>query len=181
MLLIHLGFPHLFTTWIMSCISSASFNVLINGSASHFFHAERGLRQGCPLSPLLFLIVMEGLSRLIAHENWSGKLFSLKINDQCYLTHLLFFDDVLIFLDGSIRDSIAFDNLLSTFSRATSMLANHGKSTITLAHTFIHESQFVQQHFPYCIALLTKDSNIWASGSNPWAKKLQIGYGWSLN
>jgi len=67
-LLIHLGFPHLFTTWIMSFISTASFSVLLNGSTSHFFHAERGLRQGCPLSPLLFLIVMEGLSRLIAHE-----------------------------------------------------------------------------------------------------------------
>eukprot|EP00253_Pinus_taeda_P010718 PITA_10718 len=59
MLLIHLGLPHHFITWIMACITTPTFSVLINGSASHFFHCERGLRQGCPLSPLLFLIVME--------------------------------------------------------------------------------------------------------------------------
>lgn len=62
MLLIHLGFPHNFITWIMASITTPTFSVLINGSASHFFHSERGLRQGCPLSPLLFLIVMDGLS-----------------------------------------------------------------------------------------------------------------------
>ena len=64
-ILIHLGFPPTFIRWIMCCITYVSFSVLINGSASHFFHAERGLRQGCPLSPLLFMLVMEGLSRLI--------------------------------------------------------------------------------------------------------------------
>lgn len=151
MLLIHLGFPHLFTTWIMSCISTASFSVLINGFASHFFHSERGLRQGCPISPLLFLIVMERLSQLTAQEKQNGKPFGLKINNHCHLTHLLFVDDVLIFLDRSIRDPVSFDNLLSLFSQATGMMANHGKSTITLAHTSIHESQYAQQHFPYCI------------------------------
>lgn len=135
----------------MSCISSASFNVLINGFASHFFHAERGLRQGFPLSPLLFLIVMEGLSRLIVHEKRNGRLFGLKINDHCYLTHLLFVNDVLIFLDGSIRDSASFDKLLSSFSQNTGMMPNHGKYTITLAHTSIHESRFSHQNFPYCI------------------------------
>lgn len=73
------------------------------------------------------------------------------MNDLCYLTHLLFVDDVLIFLDGSIRDSASFANVLSLFYRATGMMANHGKSTITLAHTSIQESRYAQQHFPYSI------------------------------
>jgi len=62
MLFIHLGFGVAFTNWIMACLSSFSFSLLINGSTTPFFKAERGLRQGCPLSPLLFLLVAECLS-----------------------------------------------------------------------------------------------------------------------
>jgi len=61
-LLTHLGFPFSFIQWIMCCITNVSYSVLINGTASSFFHVERGLRQCYPLSPLLFLFVMEGLS-----------------------------------------------------------------------------------------------------------------------
>lgn len=130
MLLIHLGFPHNFITWIMACITTPTFNVLINGSASHFFHSERGLRQGYPLSPLLFLIVMDGLIRLIASAKRDGDLGGLKISDDCYLTHLLFVDDVIIFFDGSIRDSHSFSKIISLFSSSTRMLENHSKSSI---------------------------------------------------
>ena len=65
MLLTHLGFKTDFNSWIMGCITSVNFAVLINGAASPFFKGKRGLRQGCPLSPLLFLLVAEGLSQLI--------------------------------------------------------------------------------------------------------------------
>lgn len=64
-ILTHLGFHLPFIDWVMCCVTSASFSVLINGFASHLFHVERGLQQGYLLSPLLFLIIMEGLSRLI--------------------------------------------------------------------------------------------------------------------
>jgi hypothetical protein len=65
-LILHLvGFGESFITWIMSCVSSSSFAVLINGEASRFFKSERGLRQGCPLSPYLFILIMEGLSLLL--------------------------------------------------------------------------------------------------------------------
>ena len=50
LLMTHLGFHIDFIRWIMSCLTSTSFAVLINGATSHFFHFERGLRQGCPLS-----------------------------------------------------------------------------------------------------------------------------------
>lgn len=61
MILTHLGFGIYFIRWIMNCISSVSFSLLINGVASIFFHSKRGLHQGFPLSLLLFLLVVEGL------------------------------------------------------------------------------------------------------------------------
>ena len=122
MILIHLGFPQNFISWIMACITTPTFSVLINGSASQFFHSERGLRQGFPLSPLLFLIFMDALSRLIDSAKRNGDYNGLRITDECSLTHLLFVDDVMIFLDGSIRDSQAFSNIINLFSSATGML-----------------------------------------------------------
>eukprot|EP00253_Pinus_taeda_P005582 PITA_05582 len=149
MILIHLGFPQNFISWIMACITTPTFSVLINGSASQFFHSERGLRQGCPLSPLLFLIIMDALSQLIDSAKRNGDLIGLQNTDECTLTHLLFVDDVMIFLDGSIRDFRAFSNIINIFSSATSMLANHSKSSIILSRTSIHESLIALQCFPY--------------------------------
>ena len=66
MFITHLGFNYNFIKWIMSYISYVSFAVVINGEASNFFHSERGLGHGCPLSPLLFLLVVEGFSRFLS-------------------------------------------------------------------------------------------------------------------
>lgn len=99
MLLVHLGFPYEFISWIMSCITNVTFSVLINGAVSPFFHFKRGLRQGCQLSQLLFLLIMEGLSRLIKEEQRRGRLRGIRITEGCTLTHLLSVDDVLLFLN----------------------------------------------------------------------------------
>lgn len=135
MILTHLGFPLVFIIWIMCCITFVSFGTLINGSISHSFQAERGIRQRCPLSPLLFLIVMKGLSRLIASEKRVGRLNSLKIMEQCTLTHLLFVDDMLIFLDGGIHDNNALSEVLNVYCATTRMEINGAKSTISLLYS----------------------------------------------
>ena len=74
LLLTHLGFDISFIRWVMNCITNVSFSVLINGATSPFFHVERGLRQGFPLSHLLFLLVAEGLSRSIREAKRMGTL-----------------------------------------------------------------------------------------------------------
>lgn len=147
MLLTHLGFPYSFIKWIFCCISNVSFSVLINGSASPFFHAERGLRQGCPLSPLLFLLIMEGLSQIIREECKMGRIRGIKITDDCTLSHLLFVDDLLILLNGGIGDTIVFHRALGTFLKATGMVINEAKSTITATGCSHHEVQFALRRF----------------------------------
>ena len=97
------GFSLSWQKWILSCISTARFSILINGSPEGFFEGSHGLRQGDPLSPLLFDIVMEGLSRLLDRAVLRGLVsgFSMGNSDQqLVISHLLFADDTLIFCDA---------------------------------------------------------------------------------
>ena len=75
---------------------------------------------------------MEGLSGLIKNAKDRGELQGLRINDTLHLTHLLFVDDVLIFLNGTRQDSVHFDLLLNYFCKATGMEPNGTKSTIIM-------------------------------------------------
>jgi len=71
--MIHVGFNIFVVNWIMECVSSVIFSILINGSTFKFFKKYIGLRQGCHLAPLLFLLIVEGLSREVmeAKIRWS--------------------------------------------------------------------------------------------------------------
>jgi len=92
---------------------------------------------------------MEGLSRLIESTKREGKLKGLKMSDLCHLNHLLLVDDVLILLDGSIRDSTTFHGILNLFEKATGIVTNQSKSTITLTHTSTQEDIIALQFFHY--------------------------------
>ncbi len=66
------GFEEEWICWVMSCVGLTSFLVLINGEHSNLFGASRGLQQGDPLSPYLFLLLVEGLGRLIKRNVAGG-------------------------------------------------------------------------------------------------------------
>eukprot|EP00253_Pinus_taeda_P033090 PITA_33090 len=149
LLLTHLGFPYSYIKWIMSCITDVSYNVLLNGEATSLFTSERGLRQGCPLSPLLFLLIMEGLSRLITSARDRNQIIGINISDNFYLTHLLFVDDILIFLNGCIGDTTTLQNIFALFQQATGMMINESKSTITAVGCSQHESTYASHRFPF--------------------------------
>jgi hypothetical protein len=87
----------------MSCITFVSFVVLINGAASPSFKIGRDLRQGCPLSARLFLLIVGGSSRLLKEASENGRFKEICIGLACNITHLLFVDDILIFYEASRR------------------------------------------------------------------------------
>jgi len=95
------GFGERWCSWIAHCVSSVRFSVLVNGIPSGFISSSRGLRQGDPLSPLLFVIVMEALSKLFSITIQRGFLSGFSVgsgsNGVINISHLLFADDTLVF------------------------------------------------------------------------------------
>lgn len=79
LILLQVGVPYSIVKWIMDCVSSENCVVLVNGNASDFFCGGRGLRQGFPLSPLLFLLLIEGLIRLFGDEKDHGLITGIHI------------------------------------------------------------------------------------------------------
>ena len=106
-----MGFSSRWMSWIKWCISTTSFLVLINGSPVGFFQSSRGLRQGDPLSPYLFVIGMEALSCLINRAVEGNYLSSNRNADrggeELVISHLLYADDTLLFCEAD-KDQLKF-------------------------------------------------------------------------
>uniref|UniRef100_A0A2N9F7C8 Reverse transcriptase domain-containing protein n=1 Tax=Fagus sylvatica TaxID=28930 RepID=A0A2N9F7C8_FAGSY len=105
-LLERMGFGRRWRLWIESCISSVQFSVLVNGSPEGFFSCSRGLRQGDPLSPLLFLLVMEVLSRMLRKVEEEGLIRGFRAGSNAAeglcISHLLYADDTILFCDADV-------------------------------------------------------------------------------
>ncbi|XP_015970092.1 uncharacterized protein LOC107493513 [Arachis duranensis] len=84
-----MSFGQRWRAWVMECVSSCSMSVLINGSPSKPFKMERGLRQGDPLSPFLFVLVVDVLHRMLEEAVRNGRLSPLLVGrDHIELSHL---------------------------------------------------------------------------------------------
>jgi hypothetical protein len=149
MILLQIGLGLKVTNWIMSCVVSTSFAVLINGEATDFFKSGRGLRQGCPLSPLLFILVMEGLSLLLKESQREGKLAGINVSRTIKILHILFVDDVIIMTNATLQEWWEIDKILKSFCLASGLQINATKSTILQAGLSEQDLSPFKSLFPY--------------------------------
>jgi hypothetical protein len=110
----------------------------------------------CPLSPLLFLLVEEGLSRAIGEAKSRGEFHGISISPTLRISHLLFVDDVLIFCSGLRGDVEKLSSILDLFGRETGMQINAQKSTLSTHLMEEMETTCYKDLFPFNLFPLMK-------------------------
>jgi hypothetical protein len=115
----------------MMMISSVSFSVLFNGSPLDEFRPSRGIRQGDPISPYLFLIAAEGLSGLLKQSRQSSLLKGIRVAPTApAVNHLLFADDSLLFVKESHAGAIEVKEILEKYCLASGQQVNLDKYSV---------------------------------------------------
>jgi hypothetical protein len=130
-IMLKLGFHPIWVNWIKICASSSSFSILLNGSPFGNFTPTRGLRQGDPLSPFLFILGTVVLSRLFHHQESIGLLKGIRIaKSYPPINHLLFADDLIIFARATSFEATALSYCLNTYCSWSGQKINNEKSSI---------------------------------------------------
>ena len=147
-MMIALNFPTHFIHVVMACITSTSYTLMLNGCPTPTFQAKRGLCQGDPLSPLLFVIGME-------YPSWSLKSVEdiYGFHHRCRrtkLSQLCFADDLMLFCKGDISSVRVLYQCIQSFSQASGLQANASKSVVYTAgvDTFTNRVICDLTHFP---------------------------------
>ena len=125
-----MGLPSQFIHWIRLCISTAAFSVSVNGSLEGFFTSARGIRQGCSLSPYLYVILSNVLSKLL---NEAAEADEFAYHPQCQgvqLTHLSFADDILVLTNGMPESLLGVIGVMNRFAHMSGLRINVSKSSL---------------------------------------------------
>ena len=128
--LVKLGFSPVWINWIRSCITSTSFSVLVNGIPGDRFFPSRGIRQGDPLSPYLFILCAEVLARELSQaSNCPEKLIGVSLGrSKVRIPFLTFADDTMIFAKATDSSCMKIRQILDKYCSMSGQLVNYHKS-----------------------------------------------------
>ncbi|RVW22630.1 DNA replication ATP-dependent helicase/nuclease DNA2 [Vitis vinifera] len=129
-----MGFGSCWMDWMWWCFSTAKFSVLINGVPAGFFSSSKGLRQGDPISPYLFILGMEVLSALIRRAVQGNFISGCRLRGrgdaEIMVSHLLFADDTILFCEASKDQLTHLGWILAWFEVASGLRINLAKSEL---------------------------------------------------
>jgi hypothetical protein len=126
-----MGFAERWIHLIMMCVTSASYSVLVNGDPVGLISTSRGLRQGDPISPYLFLLHAESLSSLLSQADMDGSIVGVPTSRKGpQINHLFFADDSLLFYKESQKQWHRLSSLLNAYEKASGQQLNKEKTGI---------------------------------------------------
>ncbi|XP_062085566.1 uncharacterized protein LOC133791662 [Humulus lupulus] len=125
-----LNFPARFFQLVMICIKSTSYSLLMNGRIQGGFQGAKGLRQGDPLSPLIFVMIMDYLTRCFLHAALDSKFRYHPLCKSLKLINLCFADDLILLSKGSKQSIKVLKEVLDGFNNTTGLFINVSKSQI---------------------------------------------------
>lgn len=129
-----LGFNETWVDWIMSCISTVSYSFLIDDTIHGRVTPSRGIRQGDPLSPYIFILCREVLSGLCRKAHISGHMVGLRLARAApCINHLLFADDTMFFLKTDMKSCAALKDILGLYETVSGQMINPTKSSISFS------------------------------------------------
>lgn len=129
-----MGFCYQCRAWIRTCITTVTYRIMINGEQSRSIKPQRGLRQGDPISPYLYILCTEGLSRLIKQNIQNKRIHGFKASKSGpAISHLLFADDSLLFCKATMEEANNISTLLNIYQQASGQEINYTKSAISFS------------------------------------------------
>ncbi|MCH80366.1 LINE-1 reverse transcriptase like, partial [Trifolium medium] len=129
-MMVKMGFAEKWMHWMRACIFNSSMSVLVNGSPTEDFKVGKGLRQGDPLSPFLFLIAAEGLTRLVNKAVDIGKFAGFKVSESICFQILQFADDTVLLGESSWNNVRTIKSILRGFELVSGLKINFVKSKL---------------------------------------------------
>ena len=145
-LLEFMGFSRQWRDWLSALLSTASTKILLNGRPGNRICHARGLRQGDPLSPMLFVLVMEVLNGLIGYADQNGFLSPLPIRaSRCRAS--LYADDLVVFLTPVHEDVAIMMEILRIFGEALGLFRNMDKCVATPIQCSPDQTEFFRSLF----------------------------------